>query len=129
MDQRERERATNENINERGTKMSDYNVADDFRYFNDAAYRKEVDEKRTLEPTMSNMEPHTVFSNEKITVTVRRISDTEYLRTDVLHGETTEMKLDRHGMFGLFGSPFGYNYKTKWADFPEIQMFACGYDL
>lgn len=105
--------------------MSDYNVNDDFRYFEDAAYRKEVQEKMAQLPTMSDMEPHTVSSNEKITVTVRRISDTEYLQTDVFNGETTETKLNKYDMLTLFSSPHGFHYKTKWTDFPEIRTLAC----
>lgn len=76
-------------------------------------------------PTMSDMESHTVSSNEKITVTVRRISNTEYLQTDVFNGETTETKLNKYDMLTLFSSPHGFHYKTKWADFPEIRTLAC----
>lgn len=105
--------------------MSSYNVSDDFKYFEDEAYRKQYQEKLAQLPTISDMEPHLVSSNEKITVTVRRISDTEYLQTDVFNGETTETKLDKYDMLWLFASPFGFHYKTKWADFPEIRVLAC----
>ena len=122
--------------------MSGYNVEDDFRYFNDAAYRKMVDEKRAQEPTMSDMEPHS-FETVCSTDTIQRVSENEYRytvkflpesehdysRIGGVAPEDVDKVLEKHEMLALFSSPLTFEYKTKWADFPEIQMFACGYDL
>lgn len=122
--------------------MSNYNIEDEFRFFEDAAYRQERQENQELEPAMSDMEPHT-FQTICSTDTIQRIGENEYRYTVKFLSEAehdysniggaapqdVDKMIEKHELLQMFSSPLTFTYKTKWADFPEIQALACGHDL